>query len=311
MYALYGVLASLDINLQPLVENTPFEEVYLDFTKRIINWRGSLDILREAGVSPAAGESRLQNTPSWVPDWRWPLDRISLRRCKAAQDSSPDFSFSESGLEILTKGIFVDTLDSVTSIPVNLQNLDDHETSGADLLTQYLRGSITALCAWIQRIHRLQRPIVRVPLEDVIFEVLHSNTDPDLYDSNELRDTFHRWYAMVAAAYPAEDEIYPMGWQLANNVANDEVVYRYYRRLLKSTAGRKLFTTTQGHIGTGPGGMEMGDVMVLIAGLELPMIVRGTGEQGYIVVGAAHIHRVMEGDVWPSDEGELREIVLV
>jgi hypothetical protein len=98
---------------------------------------------------------------------------------------------------------------------------------------------------------------------------------------------------------------------MANNVANDEVVYRYYRRLLKSTAGRKLFTTTQGHIGTGPRGMEMGDVVVLIAGLELPMIVRGTGEQGYIVVGASHIHRVMEGDVWPSDEGELREIVLV
>jgi hypothetical protein len=73
VYALYGVLASLDINLQPLVENTPFEEVYLDFTKRIINWRGSLDILREAGVSPAAGESRLQNTPSWVPDWDGPL----------------------------------------------------------------------------------------------------------------------------------------------------------------------------------------------------------------------------------------------
>jgi hypothetical protein len=311
VYALYGVLASLDINLQPLMENTRFEEVYLDFTKRIIDWHRSLDILREAGISPAASGSSLQNTPSWVPDWRWPLDRISRRRCKAAKDSSPDFSFSDSGLEIITKGIFVDTLDFVISIPINVQDLNDHEASRADLPTLYLRDSITALCVWIQRIHRLQGAIVRVPLKDAIFEVLHSNTDPNRYDSDELRDTFDRWYAMVAVDNPALDEIDPVGWQMAFGVANDEVVYRYHRRLLKSTAGREFFTTTQGYIGTGPRGMKMGDVVVLITGLGLPMIVRETGEKRYMVVGAAHIHKVMEGDAWPSDDGEMREIVLV
>lgn len=312
VYALYGVLASLDMNLQPLMENTSFEEVYLDFTKRVINWHGSLDILREAGISSGAGESSLQNTPSWVPDWRWPLDRISLRRCKAAKGSSPDFSFSESGLEILTKGIFVDTVDSVTSIPVTLQDPNDDKTSRVDLPTYCLRDSITALRVWIQRIHRLQRPIVRVPLEDVIFEVLHSNTDPDLYENDKLRATFHRWYAIVAADYTAPDEICAMDWQIALSVANDEGMYRYCRRLLESTAARNLCTTTQGYIGTGPRSMKMGDVVMLITGLGLPMIVRGEhGEQGYTVVGAAHIHGVMEGDAWPSDEGKLMEIVLV
>jgi hypothetical protein len=310
VYALYGVLASLDFNLQPLTENTHFEEVYLDFTKRVIDWHKSLDILLEAGFPPAAGESRLQNTPSWVPDWRWPLDRISMRRCKAAKDSSPAYSFSESGLEIITKGIVVDALDSVASIPGNLQDPADHETSGADLLALDLRDSIAALRVWIQQTNGLHQPMVRGPPEDVIFEVLHSNAQPDLYYSDELRVTFHRWYALVIADYSTLDETSPAGWKIASNVAHDKVLYRYYRRLLKWTAGRKLFTTTQGYIGTGPTRIEKGDAVVLIAGFKLPVIVRANAEKKYTVIGAAHIHKMVDGDAWPDDEGELEEIVL-
>jgi hypothetical protein len=312
VYALYGVLESLGMNLPQLMENTRFEEVYLDFTKRIINWHGSLDILLEAGIPSTVGESTLQNTPSWVPDWRWPLDRISRRRCKAAKSSSRDFGFSESGEEILTKGIVVDTVDSVTSVPVNLQDLGNDRTSRADSLTHHLGDSITALRAWIQRIHRLQRPIAQVPLEEVVFEVLHSNARPNLYDNDKLHDTFHRWYAMIAPDRPAMGEVDAMNWRIASNVASDEEMYRFSRRLLKSTAARNLFTTTEGYIGTGPRSMKVGDVVILITGFGLPMIVRGgKGEQGYTVVGAAHIHGVMEGEAWPSNEEILREIVLV
>ena len=102
-----------------------------------------------------------------------------------------------------------------------------------------------------------------------------------------------------------------MARQIAFNVANDEVMYRYYRCLLKSMAGRILFTTKQGYIGTGPRGTKMGDVVVLIAGLGILMVVRGNKEQGNIVVGAVHIHGVMEGEAWPNDRGKLTEIVLV
>jgi hypothetical protein len=311
VFALYGVLGSLAINLQPPKQNTPFEDVYLDFTRRIINWHNSLDILQEAGIPPAAGDSRLQNTPSWVPDWRWAFDRISLRRCKAAKDSSPDFRFSESGQEILTKGILVDTLDWITSTPANLPDLNDQETSTANLLAPYLSDSIAAFGVWIQRVHRLKQPMVSVPLEDVIFEVLHSNTDPELSDRGDFHDTFRRWYQMVTADYPTLDEIYPMDRQTAVNVANDEVIYGYYRRLLKFTASRRLFTTKQGYVGTGPWDMKMGDVVALITGFGLPIILRGNEEKGYIVMGAAHIHKMMEGEAWLPGEGRLRKIVLI
>jgi hypothetical protein len=49
---------------------------------------------------------------------------ISLRRCEVARDSSPEYNFLESGLEIIMKGIVVDTLDSVAPIPGSLSGLE-------------------------------------------------------------------------------------------------------------------------------------------------------------------------------------------
>jgi hypothetical protein len=59
VYALYGVLSYLGTSLQPLEKNTPFEYMYFAFTRRIINSHNSMDILREAGVPTAVGESYL------------------------------------------------------------------------------------------------------------------------------------------------------------------------------------------------------------------------------------------------------------
>lgn len=309
VYSLYGVLTSLGLDMHIPKEKVPFEYAYLDFTKRIINWQESLGILLEAGVPPAAGGSPLRNTPSWVPDWRWPLDRISLQTCVAAKDSSPHFSLSNSELEIHTKGIFVDALNSITSIPVNLTDLLENEST--DILATCMMYGTSAFAGWIRDVVQLQRLAAGPSPEDAIFEVLHSNTDPNLYNSEQLRDAFRRWHQMVTADWSALDVTYPMDWQIAVNVANDDVVYPYHRRLLKSMTGRKLLITKQGCIGAGPWDMRTGDVVALIAGFGLPMILRENGEQGYLVVGAAHIHGLMKGEAWPSEMGDLEEIVLL
>lgn len=313
VYALYGVLASLDFNLQPLLGNTSFEEVYLDFAKRIIGWHGSLDILREAGIPPAAGESRLQNMPSWVPDWRWPLDRISFRKCKAARDSFPAYSFSESGLEIRTKGIVVDTVNYATSLFGNLEAIAEFEQSPRedDSLALCLMPSIEALCDWIQRVNRPPRHIAGDPLERAVFEVLHSNAEPALYHDTEFYATFYLWYTTVLSDILTPGKAALTASQVPKHIVHEKALYQYHLRLLRLTADRTVFVTTQGYIGTGPKCIANGDAVVLIAGLALPMIVRANAQEKYTVVGAAHIQKVVDGDAWPDDEGELEDIVLV
>ncbi|KAI7782626.1 hypothetical protein LA080_013114 [Diaporthe eres] len=68
----------------------------------------------------------------------------------------------------------------------------------------------------------------------------------------------------------------------------------------------RLFLTTDGHCGCGPWGLEPGDLICVFSGLQFPFAVRPQGSD-YILVAAAIVDGVMDGEMWPDDESKLTE----
>ncbi|KAN0095038.1 HET domain containing protein [Hyaloscypha variabilis] len=70
------------------------------------------------------------------------------------------------------------------------------------------------------------------------------------------------------------------------------------------------FTTESGHLSVTMAAVQVGDVVVLFAGAEVPFILRrkdrGGNEESaiqntYVFVGPAIVHRIMDGEAWPEE----------
>jgi hypothetical protein len=59
--------------------------------------------------------------------------------------------------------------------------------------------------------------------------------------------------------------------------------------------GRRLFYTTSGHIGLGPGNMARDDVICILGGAVMPIVVRPLGDH-FGIVGDCYVNGVMDGE---------------
>ncbi len=100
-----------------------------------------------------------------------------------------------------------------------------------------------------------------------------------------------------------------------------------YHSLVSSFANKRaLFTTEEGYMGTAPAivpdnnqatnMIEAGDKIAVVAGLEMPMVLRpvemdGPGEVVYRLVTHVYLHGIMYGEAWENGKYEVQEIVLV
>ena len=67
------------------------------------------------------------------------------------------------------------------------------------------------------------------------------------------------------------------------------------------TMGHTFFITGAGHMGIGSNCIEDGDCVMLIAGLNVPVVVRPAKEGRFHVMGQAYIEGLMQGERWTSE----------
>lgn len=84
-------------------------------------------------------------------------------------------------------------------------------------------------------------------------------------------------------------------------------IYEYVVQTRMRTS--RLVITSDGYLGTTPPMAKVGDMIVLVAGLTLPMIVRREDDVDKLV-GPAYIHGIMDGEKSPESERDLDWIIL-
>jgi hypothetical protein len=70
------------------------------------------------------------------------------------------------------------------------------------------------------------------------------------------------------------------------------------------------FATKKGYIGMGPLTIQEGDIVAIIIGLEAPMILRKSDDDKYEIVGEAYVHGIMDGEAMDAQDVMIGKIVL-
>jgi hypothetical protein len=70
--------------------------------------------------------------------------------------------------------------------------------------------------------------------------------------------------------------------------------------------GRMLFLTDTGHVGRCPGGVEEGDILAELFGIDLPFILRSTWNEQHTMVNIAHVMDHEVGPPWRDRDQRFR-----
>ncbi len=84
-------------------------------------------------------------------------------------------------------------------------------------------------------------------------------------------------------------------------------------RMEKYALGRRFFISKKGSFGLAPKEARAGDRVVVLLGLDVPLICRKFKDSGYKVIGESYVHGIMEGEVikqWESGHIEAGQIRL-
>ncbi|KAH8658186.1 heterokaryon incompatibility protein-domain-containing protein [Xylariales sp. PMI_506] len=89
-------------------------------------------------------------------------------------------------------------------------------------------------------------------------------------------------------------------------------VHEYFTHVETNSFQRKLFILDAGYLGLGLETMQVGDEVYVLAGADVPFIIRRDGPDRYRLIGEAYVHGMMHGEaIAEQSRQSLRTIVLV
>ena len=316
VYALHGLLQQLEIDLPTpdYADTYSLEDTYLEFTHTIIEWHGSLDILREVSGPWSA------YAPSWVPDWSRKYERVRIPAAEVNARSSRlelgrSYVFSEDHLELTTfcwpVGKIVFSAEAVRS------PIEDIDAEGNGCLsTQALHDlceSITVLRKWLKGVtDRFHFSIEKTYIFLDSISTWHETCTDDerhtwvniiLSDPWAESERLTKIPASTARAMCILRQFYPqdlytdsLGWRILLLLATNERLWGLHRRLCTMLAKTVTFivveTVEDGCLlGMGSTSIQNGDSLVMLPTLQVPMVVRAVenSAKAFQLMGAVHL----------------------
>jgi len=95
-----------------------------------------------------------------------------------------------------------------------------------------------------------------------------------------------------------------------NRIIGSHKAQQLHLQIYHQCRRTRLLITSNGYLGKGLKDIQESDFVVLIAGVDMPMILRKDGDS-YCSMGPAYIDGMMYGEMWPKDEKDLIDIVLI
>jgi hypothetical protein len=257
--------------------------------------------------------------PSFIPNWTEPLawqsiyeNRLdSIIYFKAARDTRADFKLL-SHETAATSGIIFDVINTTYLQPNSydisqeaweqLLKLGGVETSAKSVYGNTKESRLVALwhtmCGGIETYSQDSNRCGRR---------LKGSTDLSRYS---------KWEAWFSNSQRAKEE------------AVDNELYYAVLDVKTATKGRRFFNTKKGYFGFGPENCKVGDLVVVLAGGNVPYIIRPVthlsdrmratmdlaSKACYTILGDSYVHGIMDGEVFElvsESEQAMKEIVLV
>lgn len=297
-YALGGVLVRFGVRLPPPDYSKPSREVYKELFISLIEWRPSLvNLLIDVGALEP-------NVPSWVPDWSHVQERSWLDpTCIYTQAQGTDHdtrSVTISGDTITLRGIIMGT---VTTWSGALQSVHAEST------TEETLSAAVSLHRWLAAV-KYDMPInSRHTLPSAVLQVINGHkyqqgqASRDLDIEDRIAQTFRSWYHIMNdhldlyRGHHGEARRQEMMDDMLGKLEQDQSALSFIRLVCEKFDGRRgLFFSLDGFMGSGPPHMDLGDKMVILDGVSVPMILRQDLENDtqFRVIGPCFMHGLMD-----------------
>lgn len=344
--ALSGLFAELDIPFPEPDYNLPVEDIYREATVASIIYDKSLHILYHA-----PSNRRRRGLSSWVPDFAeqgFDTDdgRYGIIRAHLAASGSglPCWAFAHYHKHLITRGKIVDTvlykmrpLPDCTWAQGNVQtgNISDAVLDKEDYYRRF-GNFVDILRSWVEAskwtkyptsegLREAVRRTLIMDFAECNVDAIATNAFDEWYDNMSLSDMMLTmkvtmmvdpfsvpfWSTRKMKEYVRKmKEAMPAG-------SIDFAVFgqnHFHSRAMVWSAKKCCFITRNGYFGTAPDplpvSIQAGDVIALISGLEMPVVVRPV-EGGYRLIAHVFVHGMMYGELWPENEDQLEDVVLV
>ncbi|RDL40248.1 uncharacterized protein BP5553_00227 [Venustampulla echinocandica] len=260
----------------------------------------------KTGLKPGPSDSKAKKDmelPSWVPDWT---------RVPAAQQLSfvhESLNFRAGGLRQmkakvhmetlqLNDGYAFDTIAELCGVWEYTTVLDQvWEQSAIDKCMDAVSSSIDKLLEsprakyqYPDRIgnNSLRAALWRTAVGNRVFTANGSPAPSHLSDGfDQLRAFLKRLEERPSdMMMPEEEETMYMSSMMV-----------LLRGALKCWGGRRLCITNQGFVGAVPPSSELGDDIVVFAGMQTPSVLRRAGSKQHRYIGECYVHGIMNGEM--------------
>jgi hypothetical protein len=339
VFALYGLCKELGV-LMPDPDYTQcLNKIYSEVTKSIVEHDEDLDVLYMINTPRRCG-----NLPSWVPDWsdHWKTEGnypISFAPLYQASQSKAFYSFDPNCQTLTVLGKIVDTISFVGK---GIQVFEENRGPWGPALDQVGDRSLelwTTFQEWAGHVEKRARdnttPYGGSELDVIAFyftvtqdvplkpgQVRRSKNDVTTNEDQQKDVTaFGCWYDyLVRGEKKLERELLERGMvpeQITAEFLTDfnmvcalrfdgeDLAGKFQDTVWGLNRGKTFFMSKEGWMGIAEGGIQEGDVVALIAGLEMPLILSPVGGH-FRVTAHAYVHDIMDGEAWPKSLDEMR-----
>ena len=257
-------------------------EVFVEATHAIIRSRGKLAVL-----GMCQGDYAEDSRPSWAPNFH--LDPKNRPRSSLTVYSQADSYYKASAESVAIISAELSSELRVFGYPVGIVKI--LPSVGAKDAREILKRSRV----FVQGSAEVAKQYTNV--QDAFWRTLITNRDRQSKQATETDpgQEFDKWWQNIV------DE------PGAQSPGTQESYINYQSAWLQHCHLRYFFVTQTGYMGVGPLAMRPDDHICLLAGSQVPMVLRSVGDN-YQVVGECYVHDAMDGTLWWKLGGGARKM---
>ncbi|KUJ13791.1 uncharacterized protein LY89DRAFT_147261 [Mollisia scopiformis] len=320
----YGILGILPRELSTMITpdygaSNPVEKVYYEFACKMLDEYKRLDSMI-SWCSYNAGSS----LPSWVPNWTSKFSRNHvqwLKRRTASGVRKGEWAISPQERRLHSKGIIVDHIKTSTSshsetLPFRTQQ-PRHSTETEKTEYSHRYGSLKCLSAALQRTLVMHHPKTR-QREMGVLDIYWIDWDEDQTEKSlntmdsitqnlcwESFDRFRHTNANFSIFGHRFRDIFPKMQISSEGTSQEDDSTRECASAMLiavlASIGRRLVTTTGGHLGLAPEEVQEHDVVAILYGCNFPVVLRPHGDS-FLMIGECYVDGIMDGEFLQTKE---------
>jgi hypothetical protein len=228
--------------------------------------------------------------PSWVPQWDQKTDIGSINQSvkfdwRTSGESSVSAAFDSTKSVIRIEGIVFDLVDTETEIDIWAWFHSQERVMKSHPMLEYWKSQKSLPTAYITREASMEAYAMTFTAG------INIDGQKSIENREDFMSDFSAYIIQLWEVSKDEMSQYP---GRKNNVFSKQFI-RYEIQAKITCWNRSFFTTKKGYMGIGPNVLEIGDIVCVLFGGDVPYILRP--KDGYYqLVGDAYVHGIMEGE---------------